>query len=140
MTYLLDTCILSEGAAKQPNLNVIHWLTTQPIETLYLSAISIGEISKGINRMPESQRKTNLGTWLYRDLLVRFDRRILPLDVNVMLAWGNLVSNLQAQGQSLPILDSLIAATALHQGLHLVTRNEKDFDRTGLTIVNPFNP
>lgn len=133
MTYLLDTCILSEGAAKQPNPNVIRWLNTQPLETLYLSVISIGEISKGINRMPESQRKTNLATWLHQDLLIRFDRRILSLDIGVMLTWGNLVANLQAQGQTLPI-----AATALHQGLHLVTRNEKDFDRTGLSIVNPF--
>ncbi len=140
MTYLLDTCILSEGAAKQPNPNVIHWLTTQPIETLYLSAISIGEISKGINKMPESQRKTNLETWLYQDLLVRFDCRILSLNVEVMLAWGDLVGKLQTQGLALPILDSLIAATAIHQRLRLVTRNEKDFNKTGLTIVNPFNP
>ncbi len=60
MTYLLDTCILSEGAAKQPNPSVIHWLTTQPIETLYLSAISIGKISEGVNEMQKSQRKTRL--------------------------------------------------------------------------------
>ena len=139
MTYLLDTCILSEGAEKQPNPNVIHWLTTQQIETLYLSVISIGEISKGINRMPEGQRKISLETWLYQDLIVCFDYRILALNVDVMLAWGDLVGKLQTQGRALPVLDSLIAATAIHQGLRLVTRNEKDFDRTGLTIVNPFN-
>jgi toxin FitB len=139
MTYLLDTCILSEGAAKQPNPNVIHWLSTQPMETLYLSTISIGEISKGIRRMPESQRKTNLEVWLYQELLTRFEHRVLAPDVEIMLAWGDLVSKLEAQGRSLPIFDSLIAATALYWKLNLVTRNEKDFDKTGITIVNPFS-
>jgi len=88
--------------------------------------------------MPNSRRKTDLETWLYQNLLVQFQQRIVGLDIDTMLLWGDLISRLESQGKTLPILDSLIAAIALQGSFRLVTRNEKGFDKTGVQIFNPF--
>jgi toxin FitB len=140
MTYLLDTCLISELVTKQPNPQVLAWLDTQPPETLYLSIITIGEIAKGIGKLPESARKKRLADWLNQDLLSRFEHRIIGLDIPTMKLWGNLVGRLEPQGRVLPVMDSLIAAIALQNNLTLVTRNEADFIGTGLAIVNPWSP
>jgi toxin FitB len=140
MTYLLDTCLISELVTKQPNPQVLAWLDTQPPETLYLSIITIGEIAKGIGKLPESARKKRLADWLNQDLLSRFEHRIIGLDIPTMKLWGNLVGRLEPQGRVLPVMDSLIAVTALQNNLTLVTRNEADFIGTGLAIVNPWSP
>jgi toxin FitB len=139
MKYLLDTCVVSELIAKQPNQTVLDWLNTQPNQDLYLSAITIGELVKGIGKLPNSQRKSNLQNWFDNDLLIRFAARILPLDLDAMVLWGRLISRLEPQGRILPLMDSLIAAIALQGAFTLVTRNEKDFAGTGLTIFNPWN-
>jgi toxin FitB len=138
MKYLLDTCIVSELIAKQPSQTVLTWLNAQPERDLFLSVITIGEISKGIRKLPDSRRKSTLEDWLQHDLPVRFSDRISILDLDAMLLWGNLVAKLEFQGRSLPLMDSLIAAIALHHSLTLVTRNEKDFSGIGIPIVNPF--
>ncbi len=139
MNYLLDTCVISDLVARRPNAAVVNWLDSQDDNRLYLSAITIGEIQRGISRLPDSQRKTELETWLRNDLLVRFVARTAELNTPVMLRWGALVAALEGKGRSLPALDSLIAALALHYDFHLVTRNEWDFEGTGVTIVNPWN-
>jgi toxin FitB len=139
MKYLLDTCVVSELIAKQPNQTVLDWLNTQPNQDLYLSAITIGELVKGIGKLPDSKRKSSLQDWFDDDLLVRFAARILPLDLDAMVLWGKLISRLEPQGRILPLMDSLIAAIALQGAFTLVTRNEKDFAGTGLTIFNPWN-
>ncbi|AUS99355.1 VapC toxin family PIN domain ribonuclease [Nostoc sp. CENA543] len=139
MTYLLDTCLISELVAKQPNQKVLDWLDAQAPETLYLSVITIGEIAKGISKIPVSQRKESLTTWLTETLPNRFQDRILGIDAPTMVLWGNFVGQLERNGRILPVMDSLIAAMALHHALSLVTRNEKDFAGTGVVIVNPWS-
>jgi predicted nucleic acid-binding protein len=139
MTYLLDTCLISELVAKQPNQKVLDWVDAQIPETLYLSVITIGEIAKGICKLTPSKRKESLSTWLNETLPNRFEHRILTLDVSTMVLWGNLVGQLEQNGRPLPAMDSLIAAIALQHSLSLVTRNEKDFAGTGLIIVNPWS-
>ena len=138
MRYLLDTCVISELVSKQPNLSVTTWIDSVDEERIFLSAITIGEIQRGVEKLPESKRKDELARWLADDLLVRFHGRILALDTDVFLTWGSMVAKLEQQGRTLPALDSLIAALALNHGLQLVTRNEKDFAQTGTSLLNPW--
>jgi toxin FitB len=138
MTYLLDTCLISELVAKKPNQKVLDWLDAQAPETLYLSVITMGEIAKGISKLTPSRRKEDLDIWLKQTLPYRFTGRIIDIDLPTMLLWGELVGKLEKQGRPLPMMDSLIAAIALQNSLTLVTRNEKDFAGIEVTIVNPW--
>ena len=138
MTFLLDTCVISELVAKQPNLHVVQWVDSIDEDKLYLSAITIGEIKSGIEKLAESSRKSALADWLEGDLLIRFTDRILPIDIPVMLVWGQLTADLEKQGRRMPAIDSLIAATCLQGKLDLVTRNESDFAHSGVTVINPW--
>lgn len=138
MTFLLDTCVISELAAKQPNHGVVEWVDSIAEERLYLSVITIGEIKKGIEKLPSSRRRSELAAWLEEDLLARFKDKILPIDSDVMLVWGELTADLEKQGRKMPAIDSLIAAIALYWQLDLVTRNVGDFAHSGVTVVNPW--
>lgn len=135
MNYLLDTCVISEFTAKQPNQKVIEWIDAVDDSRLFLSAVTIGEIQHGIAKLPQSRRRSELEEWLRDGLLIRFDGRILTLTLDVFLTWGNLV----AKTRPLPAMDSMIAALALHHDVCLVTRNVKDFDGTDVKITNPWN-
>lgn len=138
MIYLLDTCVISELVARQPNPDVVRWIDSVDEDKLFLSAITIGEIKRGIEKLADSKRKTALAEWLEDDLLARFRDRILPIDIPVMLVWGKLASDLEKQGRPMPAIDSLIAATCLHGQLGLVTRNENDFAHSGIAVINPW--
>lgn len=138
MTYLLDTCVVSELVARSPNQGVVDWVDTTDDRQLFLSVITIGEIARGVERLPESQRKQVLYEWLDTELTERFAGRILALDYDVMRRWGRLVAELERAGQSQSVMDSLIAATALHSGMTLVTRNLHDFHATGVALLNPW--
>ena len=93
MRYLLDTCVISELVARQPNPDVVQWIDDIDENRLYLSVISIGEIKKGIEKLDISIRKNTLADWLEDELLVRFQGKILPIDTDVMLVWGKLVAD-----------------------------------------------
>ncbi len=138
MKYLIDTCVISELISKQPNPNVVDWVDSLEREQVYLSVITIGEITKGIEKLPESERKRNLRDWLEHDLFPRFHGRILPLDTDVLIHWGGLLARLDAGGTPMPAIDSLIAATVLTHAMTLVTRNVSDFESTGIGIINPW--
>lgn len=139
MRYLLDTCVISELAAKQADGKVIEWIDHIAEERLLLSVITIGEIKRGIERLPDSKKKRDLDRWLAEGLLVRFKDRILSVDSGVMLTWGELMARLEKAGRTLPAIDSLVAAIALHHQVLLATRNEKDFLDTGVRIFNPWS-
>lgn len=138
MKYLLDTCVISELIAKQPNQNVVRWVDELDPNRVYLSVVTIGEIQKGIQQLPASRRKTELTEWLTHELLSRFAGRIAIIDTGVMLAWGELTGKLETAGKRMPAIDSLIAAIALHGSFHLVTRNEEDFKHTHVPTLNPW--
>lgn len=138
MNYILDTNIISELISAQPNQKVIGWLKGLDAKQTFLSVITIGEIRKGIAKLPESLRKKNIQDWFDDELLVQFEERILPLDLSVILLWGELVGELEKKGRKLPPLDSLIAATTKYYNYTLVTRNEKDFDGIEIVVFNPF--
>jgi tRNA(fMet)-specific endonuclease VapC len=138
MKYLLDTNVISELVATRPNPGVVQWVDGLEPHSVYLSVITIGELCKGIEKLPDSKRKETLNDWLNNDLLIRFSGRILVLDVEVMLTWGALMAQRERAGKPLAAIDSLIAALALHYQCCLVTRNEDHFKETGITIVNPW--
>lgn len=98
MTYLLDTCVLSEFTRRRPDQRVIHWLSIADEDTLFLSVLTIGEIQHGIERLDDSPRKHELRTWLMNELLPRFRGRVLSLDVQTLLVWGELTARLERQG------------------------------------------
>lgn len=138
MNYLLDTCVISELRAQQPNVNVVQWIDEVSEESLFLSVITIGEIKRGIEKLPKGAKKQELASWLEEKLLARFKNRVLPINIGVMLTWGAMVARLEQKGRKLPGIDSLVAAIALFFKMSLVTRNEKDFHETGVMIVNPW--
>jgi predicted nucleic acid-binding protein len=138
MNYLLDTNVISELISKRSNKKVVEWLDRLDSNTIYLSVITIGEIRKGIEKLPPSKRKERIKEWLEGDLLLRFQGRILEITTEVMLIWGELTGCLEKEGRPITAIDSLIAAIALQGNYRLVTRNEHDFQYTGVTIINPW--
>lgn len=105
---------------------------------LYLSVIQLGEVARGIAKLPDLPRRQGLHPWLEGQLLARFAGHIVAIHAAVMRCWEPLVADLEQQGRTLPAIDSLIAALALHNGLRLVTRHEADCAHTGVEIVNPW--
>ena len=139
MSFLLDTCVVSELVRKRPHLPVLEWIGEQDEKSLYLSVVTIGEIEKGIARLPASTRRRGLQSWVRRDLVARFGERLLAVDIRAATRWGGMSGESERRGVPLPVIDSLIAATALVHGLAVVTRNVEDFERCGVACVNPWN-
>jgi predicted nucleic acid-binding protein len=135
MSYLLDTNIVSETVRRNPNKAVISWLDQIPAEGLFVSVLTLGEIRKGIEALSDRRRREKLRLWLEYDLPTWFEGRVLPVDLAVADRWGRLLAEM---GQPVPTIDSLLAATALHHELRLVTRNAGDFEYPGLEVINPF--
>jgi toxin FitB len=138
MKALLDTCVISELVARQPNPGVIAFVDALDPEDVYLSVITIGEIVKGIEKLPESQRKADLQTWLDENLLPRFDGHIVPLDLHTLTVWGKLTARLDALGKPMPAIDSLLAASALANKMTIITRNSADFEFAAIEMINPW--
>lgn len=138
MSYLLDTCVVSELAKPEPNEGVLAWVREAVEEMLFLSVITFGELEKGIAKLPESFKKKRLQSWVRKDLADRFAGRILGIDIEIAARWGALVGQSERDGLPLPVIDSLIAATCLHHELIVVTRNTDDFERCGARCLNPW--
>lgn len=136
--YLLDTNVISELVAPQPNPNVTDWIESVAPESVFLSVITVGELRRGIEKLRDSRRKRKLSEWLSADLLIRFADQILPIDIDVALTWGELVAAAEKIGKPIPAIDSLIAATAVRGQLTLVTRNVQDFRAAGVSLFNPW--
>ncbi len=136
MTYLLDTNVLSETRKRHPAAAVVGWIAGTPPERLHVSVLTLGEIEQGIARIRgrgDQRQASALERWL-RDVEAGFDDRVLPVTLPVAAAWGR-----QQYTRPLPVIDSLIAATARVNGMTVVTRNIKDFAMTGVDVLNPFD-
>ncbi|MEZ4221985.1 MAG: type II toxin-antitoxin system VapC family toxin [Polyangiaceae bacterium] len=133
----MDTDVFSEAARAKPNANVIAWLRTNE-SSLYLSVVTIGELRRGIDRLPEGKRRDALLQWLGK-VQDTMKGRVLSFNLSVANVWGQLKASWDARGIVVPSLDSQIAATAQRYGLSLVTRNLRHFRNTGVPIVNPFD-
>ncbi len=137
MNYLLDTCILSETIKPTPDARVVAWLSEQNEEELFISTISVGELRKGIERLPAGSKKHHLLIWLSR-LLEMYSTRFLDFDPECAMSWGSLCAEAKQEGHPLPVLDSMLAATALRFGCTLVTRNTRDYEGTPARVLNPW--
>lgn len=136
--YLLDTNVVSELTKVQPEPKVVSWFQATSEELLYLSALTIGEIRKGINLLPRSNKRVLLESWLANDLVLRFAGRILEVNLDIAERWGLISAQAKIAGTPLAVIDGLMAATALHYNLTLVTRNIKDVRVAGINILNPW--
>ena len=139
MSFLLDTAVVSELVRKSPSTAVLKWIDAQDEASLYLSVLTIGELEKGVARLPVSARRNRLQSWVRRDLVERFGERLLPIDMRTAARWGSVTGESEKRGRPLPVIDCLIAATALVHGLSVATRNVGDFERCGATCVNPWD-
>jgi len=137
MSFLLDTCTISEPKQKQPSERVLEWLDAQDESKLFLSVLTVGEIKKGIARLDSSKKKAELEKWLEK-MRTRFSQRILPLSERTFLVWGKMYGEFEKKGVMRPAFDSLLEATALEHDLIFVTRNVKNFQNSSGTILNPW--
>ena len=138
MKYLLDTCLISELVKKEPNPAVVNWLDEQDEQKLFLSVLNLGELQKGIRKLPDGVKIDEPQAWVALDLVERFTGRILDLDLETALCWGRLQGEAEQAGEKLPVMDSLIAATAAAHGLIVVTRNIRDIERCKVKVFNPW--
>ena len=139
MSYLLDTCLLSELLKTRPNAGVAEWIEGTDESICFVSALTLGELRKGIEKLADGQRKDEIRNWFERDVIARFAGRILSADLEVCLRWGRVSSESERIGHPRPAIDALLASTALVHGMVLVTRNERDFAHMPVRILNPWS-
>jgi predicted nucleic acid-binding protein len=137
LSYLLDTCIISELIKPKPEPALVEWLGGQAEDRLYLSVLTLGEIEKGIAKLTDSKRIEKLEAWL-EDLRRRFEGRWLEVSLEVGRKWGRIQGEAERAGRKFPAIDGLIAATALHFGCTIVTRNVADLAASGAKIFDPW--
>jgi predicted nucleic acid-binding protein len=134
--FLLDTNVISELLKTNPNADVTRWVDSADENLFYLSVLTLGEIRKGITSLSDAKRRASLEAWLSRDLVIRFSGRVLPVDQAVAVRWGQIAG---ARKSPLPVIHALLAATALHHNLTLVTRDMRAIAATGVPFFNPWN-
>jgi predicted nucleic acid-binding protein len=137
MKYLLDTCAISDLRKPECPESLRQLIETTDDTALFLSAVTLGEIQKGVSLLPAGKRRQEFQAWL-AFVQSSFDDRILPVTAETALIWGQITARCQQAGHTLHSSDGLIAATAIQFGLHLVTRNISDFEPTGALIINPW--
>lgn len=136
--YLVDTNIPSELTREKPDARVAEFLKNAGKDTVFLSVMTIGEICKGIATLPASTKRSALQGWLDIDVRSWFAGRILPVTESIAERWGNLAATAKQKGLTLAVVDGIIAATAQHHDLILVTRIVKDFAGLGIDVSNPW--
>ena len=137
MRILLDTCVLSELRKPGGNRSVHAAVTEVASENLFVSVISVGEIIKGIALLNEGKKKRELQSWA-QTLERYYSDRLLDVDLETTRIWGEITATAQKGGRVIHASDGLIAATALRNGMHLMTRNIADFEPSGALLINPW--
>jgi predicted nucleic acid-binding protein len=136
--WLLDTNILSELRRPRPEPRVLSFIAAQPLDTLFISAVTLAEIRFGIERLDDAAKRAELSDWLALNVRPMFEQRVLPVTEDVMLKWRLLVEEGRKSGHTFSQPDLIIAATALHHGLTLVTRDTADYEKARVRVRNPW--
>jgi toxin FitB len=137
MKFLLDTNVISELIKSSPDPNVLAWFSQVPEEHTFISVLTLGELSSGIDKLPDGMKKNDLILW-FDKLSNSFSRQTFPIDSETALQWGRLSAARGKQSRPLPVIDGLIAASAYRQAAVLVTRNTRDFESLPIQIINPW--
>jgi len=138
--FLLDTNCISEAVSAKPDPNVESWVRAADQSLLFLSVLTLGEIRKGLAGLAQGRRRTQLEAWLDVEFQIRFAGRVLPIDAAVADRWGLLAADAKRRGKPLSVVDGLLAATALHHNLTIVTRNVADFKGLSIPVLSPWIP
>jgi hypothetical protein len=139
MSFLLDTNVVSELVRPRPDAGLVGWLVDLDEDRVFLSVVTLAELRYGIARLPAGRRRRRLHDWLHGDLLQRFAGRILPVDNDIALIWGDVTAECAAVGRPIEAMDALIAATARVHALELVTRDARDFEGALIPVRNPWS-
>lgn len=138
MAWLLDTNVLSELRRPRPDQKVVAFVAGCPLDQLYVSAVTLAEIRFGIELVSESNRRADLNEWLTRKVRPMFGERVLQITEDIMVKWRLLVEEGRKAGHTFSQPDLIIAATALHHGLTVVTRDRSDYDKARVPVFNPW--
>lgn len=138
MNFLLDTNVLSEPMKERPNSRVLEWLAQVNEDQVFMSVVTITELRYGVERLATGKRRERLDAWLRKELISRFEGRILPVDLRIAETCGGLIARSESMGRPIEARDTFIAATAEVHGLTLVTRNTSDFEPILKATVNPW--
>ena len=136
--WLLDTNVLSELRRPKPDRKVVTFISAQPLELLYVSAVTLAEIRFGIEVVTDATRRAELNDWLAHKVRPMFEQRVVPVSEDIMLKWRLLVEDGRKAGYTFSQPDLIIAATALHHGLTVVTRDVSDYERVRAPVFNPW--
>jgi toxin FitB len=139
MAWLLDTNVLSELRRPKPEQRVVAFVAGCPLQQLYVSAVTLAEIRFGIELVGEPTRRAELNEWLTHKVRPMFNERVLQVTEEIMLKWRFLVEDGRKTGHTFSQPGLLIAATAIHYGLTVVTRDRSDYDKTGVSVINPWD-
>jgi predicted nucleic acid-binding protein len=137
--YLLDTNVVSELIKARPDERVVAWIRAMDEADLHLSVLTFAEIRYGIEKLTPGSRRERLRRWMDADLANRFENRILDVDRAIAELWGVIMARAAAVAVRLPVMDTLLAATAEHHGMTMVTRNVRDFARAGVVTFDPWS-
>ena len=135
---LLDTNVVSEPLRPAPDARVVAWIDAQPLETLFLSAITVAELRAGVALLPEGKRRSGLHNSLETRVLPLFAGRVLPFDLGCSPAYAELMDKARAAGLAIASADAYIAAIAAANGLAVATRDTSPFEAAGVAVINPW--
>ena len=139
MAWLLDTNVLSELRRPKPEPRVVDFVASCPLDELYVSVVTLAEIRFGIELVDEPNRRAELNDWLTHKVRPMFEHRVLQITEDIMLKWRLLVEEGRKSGHTFSQPDLIIAATAIHHGLTVVTRDRSDYDKAHARVVNPWD-
>lgn len=139
MAWLLDTNVLSELRRQKPNEKVVSFVSSRPLHELYISVVTLAEIRFGIEVVPDVRRRSDLADWLAQSVRPMFDRRILEINEDILLRWRILVEEGRKIGHTYSQPDLMIAATALHHGLTVVSRDRSEYEKAKVPVLDPWS-